>query len=97
MRLVDDWIEAYNYVGSILVKDETKTKFWANSNSSNSQGDRTRKDNEWQRSKNKRVIIMTLTTKIHRGIVAHGITRPEVKGVIIIWEIKTHPAIGRNS
>ena len=48
MKLVDDWIEAFNHVGSTLVRDESKAAFWAqpNSNSSNSQGDKPRKDNE---------------------------------------------------
>ena len=48
MKLVDDWIEAFSHVGRTLVKDESKTAFWAqpNSNSSNSQGDRPRRNNE---------------------------------------------------
>ena len=48
IKLVDDWIEAFSHVGSKLVRDESKAVFWAqpNSNSSNSQGDKPRRDNE---------------------------------------------------
>ena len=48
LKLVDDWIEAFSHVGSTLVRDDSKAAFWAqpNSNSSNSQGDRPRRNNE---------------------------------------------------
>ena len=38
---VDDWIEAFSHVGSVLVRDDLKAPFWAqpNSSSSNSQSD----------------------------------------------------------
>ena len=43
--------------------------------------------------KNLGVIIMATITNIHLGIATQGRTHPEVRVVIIIWEIKTHLAI----
>ena len=53
---VEAWVSAYNHVGSQIVKDDTKASTWANTNpnSSNYQGDRPQRDNEWQKNKNQK-------------------------------------------
>ena len=45
---IEDWISAFNHVGSSIVKDDTQAASWAksNPNSSNLQGDRFQKDND---------------------------------------------------
>ena len=50
---IEDWISAFNHVGSSIVKDDTKAASWAqsNPNSSNSQGDRSQRDNDWHKHK----------------------------------------------
>ena len=56
MKFVEDWIEAFSHVGSTLVRDDSKASFQAqpNPNSSNSQSDRSHKDNDLQRNQKPR-------------------------------------------
>ena len=50
---IEEWISAFNHGGSTIVRDDTKASSWAqpNSNSSNSQGDRPQRDNDWHKHK----------------------------------------------
>ena len=53
IKNIDDWISAYNYVGSSIVSDDKKASSWVSSNlnSSNSQNDKPLRDNEWHKNK----------------------------------------------
>ena len=54
---VENWIEAFNHVGSMIVRNDSKAAFWTqpNSNSLNSQSDRSHRDTDWQKNKKTRV------------------------------------------
>ena len=58
---IEDWISAFNPVGSSIVKDDTKASSWAqsNPNSSNLHGDRSQRDNDWHKHKAPGMIIIT--------------------------------------
>ena len=71
---VEEWVSAYNHVASQIVKDNKKASIWANTNPNflNSQGDRSQKDNEWQKNKNQKITGMIILI-INRvlGITTH--------------------------
>ena len=50
---VENLIEAFSHVGSMIFRDDSKAAFWTQSNpsSSNSQVDRPQRENDWQRNK----------------------------------------------
>ena len=73
IKNVDDWISAFNYVGSSIVKDDTKASSWAqsNPNSSNSKNDKPLRDNDWLSIKSQKLPSMIITTNKPLGVITH--------------------------
>ena len=74
---VENWIEAFNHVGSMIVRNDSKAAFWTqlNPNSSNSQIDRPKGTMIGKRIRNQEVVGKITITNRTLGIITHIKTR----------------------